>query len=215
MTSTKHSFTSNASFLNALWMVFGGVLGCIFGLTASPFSQLGSYEKIIGVVVMVGWGIGITRDCKPTKMALVGAVIVPLLISAGFFLTSRSLSISPDTIIGLVSGGILAGILVGTAWHGALIGAFIMAVVTVTLATSRGTREWTWVFTFTYMGAIGGAMIQQAARDIAKYNFGKSRRRQSPEWRQKKAIEKKDEIPEWLRTKTLEKKSEETKHEST
>jgi hypothetical protein len=206
MASTRHSFIANASLLNKLWIVLGGVLGGIFGLTASPFSQLGIYEKIIGIVVLVGWGIGITRQCKPTKTALIGGVIVPLFLNTELFLTSRSVPVSPVTIIGLVSGGILAGILAGTAWLGALIGAFIMALITSILSiTIRGTLEWAWIFTFTTIGIIGGAMIQQATRDIAQYNFGKSRRQNR----------NKNELPEWLKQKNLEKKNEETDHEST
>ncbi len=72
------------------------------------------------------------------------------------------------------------GILAGTAWVSALIGAFLMMVIAVVLSPIAHEHiEWAWIFTFTLMGAVGGTLLQQAAKGLAAYNIGRSRRKQS------------------------------------
>ncbi len=202
------SHKDRSDLLGKLWIILGAILGTAAGLgmvaqrTRNIFPQFGNYEKILYVILLGYVGLTITRQCQPTKKALIGGVIVPLLFSARLFFTSPSLPFSPKGIISLIFGGILVGILLGTAWAGALIGAFITALLTIMLSfIVRGNIEWTWILFFAFMGAIGSAWVQLSFKKTAWQSLRRDRNR--------------NKVPEWLEQTALEKKSEETGHEST
>lgn len=204
MASNKDLLATKTELLNKLWMAFGAVLGIAFSLsivtqrTPNVFPQLGIYQKILSVVVHAGVGVGLARQCKPVKRALVGGLIFPPLFITGFWL--RGGRFSPAPVIELVSFGILVGILLGTAWLGALIGALLMGFITIVLALIKlGTIEWPWVSMFTLMGAMGGAIVQLYFKKAPRRTLRKDRKPNQP--------------PEWLGKKALEEKNEETDHE--
>jgi hypothetical protein len=188
MASDKDSFIAKMNLLNKLWVILGCVLGVIFSLIVvteraqNLFSQLGIFEKPLNVVVTGFLGIEIAKQCKPTKKALIGGVIFPVLLIAELFFANTPKPISPTIIVGFTSVGVLAGILIGTAWQGALIGAVIMAFIIIVIAPIlRGTIGWGWFFI--PMGAIAGAALQMAFNDfVGKRTAGNKR-----------------EIPDWLR----------------
>lgn len=168
MTSDKHSYMAKTNILNRLWVILGGILGVIFSLivvterTQNLFPQLGVFEKIISVVAVGFVGVGITKQCKPTKKALVGGVIFPVLGVVSLFLINTPRPISPAIIIGGISVGILFGILIGTAWQGALIGTIIMVFILIVLdVIVPGTVGLGWFF-MPLGGTVAGAMLQMA-----------------------------------------------------
>jgi hypothetical protein len=172
MISDKDSHIAKTNILNKLWVIFGGVLGVIFSLivvterTQNLFPQLGAFEKIIDVIVLGSFGIGITRQCNPTKKALVGGVIFPVLWTVSLFLIAAPRPISPVIIIGAISIGILLGILVGTAWQGAFIGTILVVLILIVLdAIVPGTVGLGWFF-MPLGGTVAGAMLQMALNDF-------------------------------------------------
>lgn len=167
----------------------GGVLGVIFSLIVvtervqNMFSKLGIFEKPLNVIVTGLLGIGIAMKCKPSKKALIGGVIFPVLLIAELLFANTPKTISATIIIGFTSVGILAGILIGTAWQGALIGTFIMVFIIIVIAPIlRGTIGWGWFFI--PMGAIAGAALQMAFNDfVGKRTAGN--KREIPAWLQR------------------------------
>ena len=189
MVSDKDSFLAKTNLLNKLWVILGGILGIIFGIIVvteraqNLFPQLGIFEKPLNVVLLGSLGIGIAKQCRPTKKALIGGVIFPVLFIAELFFTNTPKPISPAIIIGFISVGVLAGILIGTAWQGALIGTVIMAFIIIVIAPIlRGTIGWGWFFI--PMGAIAGATLQMAFNDfVGKRTTGN--KREIPGWLQR------------------------------
>ncbi|MBI5295808.1 MAG: hypothetical protein HY869_10055 [Chloroflexi bacterium] len=191
MIQSRESLIEKHSLSSKLWVIFGGVLGVVFSLivvlerTQNLFPQLGVFEKILNVVVVGYLGIGITKKCKPTKKALIGGVIFPVLLTAYFFfLPDTPKSISPTVTIGWISVGILLGILVGTAWQGALIGTIIAAITVVSIALFVHGGEIGWGSIFIPMGTIAGAGLQMAFSDfIGRRTVGN--KLEIPDWLQK------------------------------
>ncbi len=185
------------------WKIVGVTLGLIWGFLGVmsggtplfPYSVI--IDRIAQIVAGAAFGGVVTDLCRPTRRALIGAVVLPILLIAIMLLTSGIGSVSLIDGIRWIILGALAGILVATAWLGALVGTVIMAIFIIVVAPIvRGSIGWGWIFI--PLGTLAGAWLEL---DIKKLRKPGTSREEIPAWLQKQGDTSsgREELPDWLR----------------